>query len=113
MKNKYLGARVLQSYAGTPYENFGPADWALAFIERYGQIEGDHHRVWVLDQVARILKGAPVLVSLAEWSNGAKEYRLRTGNPSQEYLAWREEMLGEKDKETGEREYDYNEGIAP
>ena len=26
-------------------------------IQRYGGIQGDHHRAWVLDQVMRIIKG--------------------------------------------------------
>jgi hypothetical protein len=32
-------------------------DAALDLIIRYGGIEGDHHKAWVLDQVVRILTG--------------------------------------------------------
>jgi hypothetical protein len=30
---------------------------ALDLIRRYGGIDGDHHKAWVLDQVARLLAG--------------------------------------------------------
>lgn len=30
---------------------------ALAIIEQYGQIDGAHHKAWVIDQVVRALQG--------------------------------------------------------
>lgn len=30
---------------------------ALFLIDRYGGIDGDHHKQWVLDQVVRVLAG--------------------------------------------------------
>ncbi len=36
---------------------------ALKLIERYGGIDGDHHKTWVIDQVARILTD----VAYEEW----------------------------------------------
>lgn len=32
-------------------------DEALDLIFRYGQIDGNHHKAWVIDQVVRILTG--------------------------------------------------------
>jgi len=64
-----------------------PSDWALYFIGRYGGIDGDHHKTWVLDQVARILNGAPVHVVEARWTNGEIEHRVNIGDSS-EYRAW-------------------------
>lgn len=32
-------------------------DEALGFMQKYGGIEGDHHRQWALDQVVRIFLG--------------------------------------------------------
>lgn len=84
------------------------AGLALMYIEHYGQIEGDHHRAWVIDQVARILMGTPVLLKAARWKRPQgvhSELRFSTGEPSKKYLAWRAE---------GEVQgYDYDEGIAP
>jgi hypothetical protein len=105
----YLGQTVVD-VKDTPFQYYAPADWAMYFIERYGQIDGDHHKLWVLDQVARILKGTPVIVNLAKWDNGYEEYRVWTGDESIEYTNWVNEMIGNKDGEPG---YSYDEGIAP
>jgi hypothetical protein len=56
--------------------------WAMTYIERYGSIDGAHHKTWVLDQIARILKGTPVITTEARWSNGHTEMRFTTGEPS-------------------------------
>lgn len=108
----YLGETEIKSLVGTPYEGCGPTEWAMKFIEAYGQIDGSHHKQWVLDQVARILKGTPIDLVLAKWDNGQQEYRFSTGEPSQAYLDWVKEMLGEVD-EDGQSEYGYDEGCAP
>ncbi len=85
----------------------------MYFIERYGQIDGSHHKTWVLDQVARIFKGTEVIVKEARWANGNTEYRVTLAEPSEAYKAWVIEMKGEWDAENEEYEYNYDEGIAP
>jgi hypothetical protein len=114
----YLGETPVD-ISKSEFKNYTPADWAMYFIERYGQIDGGWHQTWVLDQVARILKGTPVIVNLAQWRDsddpdgGIKysEYRVTTGELSLEYLDWALGMLGEfKD---GDYEYSYDMGIAP
>lgn len=109
----YLGETPITLLEGTPFEGYTPKDWALCYIGCYGSIDGAHHKTWVLDQVARILHGTPVLVKLARWDNGHTEFRFETGDPSAEYLAWVEEQRGEFDKESGFYEYRYDKGIAP
>lgn len=107
----YLGETPVDVTQHPKYSKYTPTDWAMLFISRYGQIEGDHHRAWVLDQVSQILKGTQVQVSLASWDNGESEYRYELGEPSQAYKDWVEAML-ERD-EHGEPQYDYDPGIAP
>ena len=95
-----------------------PKDWALCYIQAYGQIDGDHHKAWVgdhhkawtLDQIARILHGTMVIVSEARWSDGNSEIRFRTGKPSSAYLAW---VAAMKTSEDGPDTYEYDEGISP
>lgn len=58
---------------------------ALNLIERYGGIDGDHHKTWVIDQVARALLG-------------------------DRYEAWVVEM---KAGDEGPNTYEWNVGIAP
>jgi hypothetical protein len=95
----------------SPYKNYTPKDWAFEYMFRYGQIDGAHHKQWVLDQVTRILHGTPIVLTLAKWENGTQEYRFTTGEPSQEYLDWVKDYR-EVDEE-GEEQYSYDEGSPP
>lgn len=103
----YLGETELK-VQDTPYKGYKPKDWALLYIFKYGQIDGSHHKTWVLDQVARILNGAPVLIKEARWDNGQIEHRFDVGT-SAAYEKWVQKM---KYDEEGE-EYDYDEGTPP
>ena len=38
-------------------DDFDRAEKALEIILRYGGIDGEHHKTWVIDQIARILTG--------------------------------------------------------
>lgn len=95
-------------------------EWAMEFIEHYGQIDGEHHKAWVLDQIARIMNDTPVIVKEARWGDKKKirlkEIRFWTGEPSQKYLDWVVEMHGVKiENEDGsfDYEYSYDYGVAP
>lgn len=92
----------------TQYKDFGPKEWSMYFIECYGQIDGDHHKAWVLDQIARIMHGTGIVIKEARWSDGSKELRIETGEPTKEYHQWVKDM-----QNVGEEEYEYNAGIAP
>ena len=110
---EYIGEEAVDIW-DTPYKDYYPRDWALEYIMNYGQIDGGHHKQWVLDQVARILSGTPVIVTKATWKNpDLTEFRYETGEPSKEYLQWVKESKGEYDEEEEEYEYSYDEGIAP
>lgn len=87
----------------TPVEN------ALMYITMYGGIDGAHHKEWVLDQVARILNGAPVVVYQKRWEDGHVEYEPEVGE-SDQYHEW---VAAFKDGEDGPETYEYSEGIAP
>lgn len=108
---EYIGETPVEVAAHPTFAAYSPSDWAMLFISIYGQIDGAHHKTWVLDAVSRILKGTPVIVSQARWSDGQAEYRFRLGEPTAEYLEWKETMLCRD--ENGEPQYDYDEGIAP
>ena len=108
----FLGEEAV-SVKGTPFESFGPMEWALEFIAVHGGTDGDHHKAWVLDQAARILNGTPVELRLAQWADGQKEYRYDTGEPTAKYLAWVQDQKGSYDNDIGEYEYGYDIGIPP
>lgn len=107
----YIGSVEVKQADTLEFAEYTEKDWAMYFIECYGQIDGDHHKAWVLDQVARILQGTPITIMKACWDSGYFEYRVYTGNASDEYYKWAKSMLGEE--HDGEYEYDYDEGIAP
>lgn len=90
--------------------DFTPQDWALWYIGSYGGFDGEHHKAWVLDQVARILHGTPVIRREARWSNGESELRVRLDEPTAAYRKWVRELC---DGEDGPDTYDYDEGVAP
>lgn len=104
----------MEDYIGefptTEYSNLKTAELALLFIASYGSIDGNHHKDWVLDQVARVLNDTPVIVTEARWENGTTEIRFRTGEPSVRYLEWVRKC---KDGEDGPDTYSYDCGIAP
>jgi len=107
--NGYLGETEIP-IAETVYKDYTPAQWAMLWIEKWGSIDGAHHKTWVLDQIARILHGTPVIAKMAKWDSGDQELRLNLGEPTPEYLQWAEEM---KEGEDGPNTYDYDCGIAP
>jgi len=110
----YLGETIVD-IKDTEFKDYTKSDWAMYFIEVYGQIDGSHHKAWVLDQIARILKGTKIIIKLAKWENGQFEYRIILNEPSNEYLNWIKEIKGEiiEDEDYVGYEYDYDEGIAP
>ncbi len=58
---------------------------ALDVARKYGGIDGDHHKMWVIDQMVRVLTGDA-------YDTWVKEY---------------------KDGEDGPDTYEWSEGIAP
>lgn len=110
---KYIGSFPIEVATHPVFSNYTKSDWAMYFIEGYGQIDGGHHKQWVLDQVARCLMGVPIIVEEARWDNGHSEYRIHTGNPNHEYEVWVETMRGKYNEEDEEYEFDYDEGVAP
>lgn len=114
--NGYKGTIEVSMDQHPIYQNYTKEDFVLHFLESYGQIDGDHHKAWVLDQIARILKGTPLKLTMSEWiveDIPISEFYITTGEPSQEYLDWVESMKGEWDPENEEFEYWYEEGCAP
>jgi len=106
---EYLGETIVEQ-KDTEYKDYNRDDWALYFLKCYGGIDGAHHKDWVFDQIARCLKGVSIIIKLAKWENGYEEYRISTGEPTEEYLNWVAQV---KYGEDGEDTYSYDEGIAP
>lgn len=80
-------------------------DRALVYAFRYGQIDGAHHRVWVIDQMVRALLGCPIVEEHAVDANG-NPYTYKRQGESEEYTAW------VANHENG-GEYEWDRGIVP
>ena len=103
----YLGETVLDIHK-TKYIMYSKEDWVLFWIERYGSYDGSHHKDWVLDQIARILKGTKVIIKLAKWDNGHEEERFVLDDATPEYHEWFKCICNGED---GEDTYTHNIGI--
>jgi len=106
----YLGETPLDIPSHPMYSKYTPKDWALLWIRKYGGFDGAHHKDWVLDQVARILNGAPVIGVTAQWDEHEPEERFIVTS-SDQYDNWVTESRGEFID--GEYEYEYSTGTAP
>ena len=105
----YLGEKIIPQ-ENTKFKDYQPFDWAMYFLECYGQIDGEHHKLWVMDQIAQIYNGAEVIIALAQWSNGCQEFRISLGKETEKYKKWKYNMqYGEE----GSCTYDYDAGSPP
>ena len=89
----YLGEFPVDIKTHVVYKTYTNVDWAMTYIALYGQIDGAHHKAWVIDQVARILLGTEVTVTEARWQRHAPEYRFCVGDPSTGYVNWRKNVM--------------------
>ena len=89
----------------------GRINKALELAVRYGGIDGDHHKAWVIDQMVRELTGCPTVQreSPFPWADG-KKHIVDTLGESEEYL---ELVRKAREGEDGPESYDWDTGIAP
>jgi hypothetical protein len=105
----YLGETIVDQ-KDTKFKNYNKESWIMYFLESYSWIDGSDHKNWLLDQIARIIKESPIIIKLAKWENGQEEYRIKVGEPTQEYFDWVTEI---KKGEDGPNTWSYDEGIVP
>lgn len=82
---------------------------ALDYAVRYGGIDGDHHKAWVIDQMVRALTGCPMIEGHSIDCNG-NPYIYQYQGESPEYIKL---VADAKTGEDGPETYEWNEGIAP
>ena len=85
-EESYMLETVLNMLKEKDKEKDKEIEKALEIAFQYGQIDGDHHKTWVIDQMVRTLTGD-------KYNEFVKEY--------------------ETDEETGEKEWSWKNGIAP
>lgn len=105
----FIGSNNMAKYLGEfdtdVYDKMSKTELIMLYVTSYGGIDGDHHKTWVIDQVARIALGTKVIHKIAKWDNGEEDHRFRLDTPSKKYLKWV--------KEAEDDGYEIDEGIAP
>lgn len=82
---------------------------ALDILIRYGQTDGDHHKLWVIDQAVRCLTGCPREDKTSIDYKG-KGYNYSALGESEEY----KKLIAEScDGEDGPQTYSWDIGVAP
>ncbi len=107
--NKYLGETEIE-LINSNYATYEKQDFVLMWMKMYKGIDGEHHKDWLLDQIARILRGVKVVLVVAKWEDGTEEERFSLGEPTELYNNWVAEV---KSGEHGPDTYGYKEGTAP
>lgn len=82
---------------------------ALEYADSYGGIDGDHHKMWVIDQIVRALTGSP-MVKEPRTNYYGQPYTLVTQGESEEYKKW---IATHNQGEDGPNTYAWEHGIAP
>jgi hypothetical protein len=82
---------------------------ALALAVRYGGIDGDHHKAWVIDQMVRVLTGCPQATFKARDAKG-HEYEYEGLGKSEEYKQLVADACAGDD---GPDTYSWDEGVPP
>jgi len=82
---------------------------ALEFAVKYGGIDGDHHKAWVIDQMVRALTGCPMVTVNDVDCNGVP-YSYEDQGESGEYLLLVADAM---DGDEGPNTYDWDTGTAP
>jgi hypothetical protein len=84
-------------------------DKALKIARCYGQIDGDHHKTWTIDQMVRALTGCPV-VKMQAFGYKNIPYEYEGMGESDEYRRFVE---GAEQGDDGPNTYNWDTGIAP
>lgn len=82
---------------------------ALAVAYDCGQVDGSHHKAWVIDQMVRALTDCPDVVKEGVDSRGAT-YSYTVQGESEEYQHW---VKTYRNGEDGPDTYEWDEGIVP
>lgn len=88
---------------------------AIEIALEYGQIDGDHHKAWTIDQIVRALTGCPMVKKLNPRAStpdgkGFMTIEYEGQGESKEYIKLITEY---KAGEDGPDTYAWDEGIAP
>ena len=83
---------------------------ALDYAMRWGQVEGDHHRLWVIDQMVRALCNCQIQQYNITYQGKSYQYEEQGTNESYNSFV---RIYNEGEHGEGEHGYSWKTGIAP
>lgn len=83
---------------------------AIELALNYGGIDGDHHKMWVIDQILRVLTDCPIKKETITLPNG-QLFNIETFSENEIYKNLINDY--EDRDEDGEPQYEWDIGIAP
>jgi hypothetical protein len=83
---------------------------ALDVAINYAQIDGGHHKMWVIDQMVRHLTGCPTVMGHGISSGNGEPFVYETLGESEDYLEF---IRVHNVDDDGEEQYEWDKGIAP
>jgi hypothetical protein len=83
---------------------------ALNLASSYGQIDRDHHKLWVIDRMVRVLSGCPVVKSAVHIDVHGDRYTYDNLGESEAYQSF---IASHNDGEDGPDTFKWDAGIAP
>jgi hypothetical protein len=82
---------------------------ALHIADSFGTYDGDHHKMWVIDQMVRVLTDCPLVTKTAKDYNGVSFSYEALGESD----AYNEFVRQHKDGEDGADTYSWDIGVPP
>lgn len=106
--------KITKSYRNVLFKKTKAIEKALEYAYRYGQIDGAHHKQWVIDQMVRALLECPMIEKTAKDSVG-ESYTYEYQGESLKYKKMIKdyEYLSNEGKHEEEKIYSWDIGIAP
>ena len=91
------------AHSGSSWNRRPAVDLAINLAVRFGGIDGNHHKAWVIDQMVRALAGCGT-----DWNGDSRP--TEPTPPNDEYLFI---VASAREGEDGPQTYDWDEGISP
>jgi len=80
-------------------------------LAAWGTVDGDHHKMWLIDQIVRALTDCPIVSIKSRYRNAqGDEYFYEGYGESPAYLAF---VAEHEDGEDGPGTYEWDTGVAP
>lgn len=83
---------------------------ALALASKYGGTDGEHHKMWVIDQMVRVMTGSPIVKSEVHLDPHGDGYTFDELGSSLSYEAF---VSAQNVGEDGQNIHEWDTGIAP